>query len=242
MLYLLFIFIALLPGIFWLVFYRRKDKEEPEPRILVLKVFFWGMVATLPAVLLELLAELIFPYSENVNLAQIFWGTFVVVAPVEEFLKYLVIKWRVYQRPEFDQRLDGIIYGTIAGIGFASLENVFAALGSAPATSEVVSIIALRFLTATLMHTFATGIVGYYVGRARFNPQREKALIARGLIIAILIHGAYNFVITLGVSAAIPFIIFILLGGFITLNQLIKYLKRRRAQVFGPLKIPPVEN
>lgn len=239
MVYLFFVFIAFLPGFFWLIFYQYKDREEPEPKVLVLKIFFWGMVATLPAVLFELIAELIVPFSDNTNIAQIFWGTFIVVAPIEEFLKYLVIKWRIYKNPAFDQRLDGIVYGTIVGIGFASLENVFAAIGSGPQVGAVVSVIALRFLTATLMHTLATGILGYYVGRARFNPERAKKLITRGLLIAIIIHGAYNFMITLGVSATIPFLVFILLGGFLTLNQLIKHLKRRRAKMLGPDMIDP---
>lgn len=222
---LFYIFIALSPGIFWLIFYRRKDREEPEPKRLVLKIFLWGMLMTIPAAALEFIVDYIMPYSGNGSLSQIIWGTFIVIAPVEEYLKYLVIKRKIYKNPEFNERLDGVIYGVIAGLGFASLENIMAALGNGP------SVILFRFFTATLMHALTSGIVGYYLGRARFNPQKEKNLILRGLLIAIIIHGAYNFMITLGVSLTIPFLAILILGAFITLNQLIKNLKKRRAQI-----------
>lgn len=222
---LFYILIALAPGIFWLIFYRRKDREEPEPIKLVFKIFIWGMLMTIPAAALEFIVDYIMPYSDNDSISQIIWGTFLVIAPVEEYLKYLVIKRKVYRRPEFDERLDGIIYGTVAGLGFASLENLMATLGSGP------SIILFRFFTATLMHALTSGIVGYYLGRARFNPKAEKKLILRGLLIAIVIHGAYNFMITLRLNLTIPFLIILLLGIFITLNQLIKSLKGRKAQL-----------
>jgi len=227
MLIILYALIALGPGVFWLIFYRWKDKEEPEPLRLVFKIFIWGMLATIPAALLEFVVDYIMPYSLNESISQIIWGTFLVIAPIEEYLKYLVIKRKVYKRPEFDQRLDGIIYGIVAGLGFASLENVMATLGSGP------SIILLRFFSATLMHAFASGIVGYYLGRARFNPKRAKSLIRRGLLIAIIIHGAYNFVITIGISVTIPLLVIIVIGGFVTLNQLIKGLKRRRTRMLS---------
>lgn len=225
--FVFYVLIAITPGIFWLIFYRRKDREEPEPKRLVLKIFFWGMLATIPAALLEFIVDYIMPYSDNETLGQIIWGTFLVIAPIEEYLKYLVIKRKIYRRPEFDERLDGVIYGTIAGLGFASLENIIAALGHGP------SIILFRFFTATLMHALSSGILGYYLGRARFNPGEEKNLIYRGLLIAIIIHGCYNFIISIGVDIAIPFLIILLLGLFITLNQLIRGLKKRRAQMLN---------
>lgn len=183
------------------------------------------MLMTIPAAALEFIVDYIMPYSENGSLSQIIWGTFIVIAPVEEYLKYLVIKKKIYKNPEFNERLDGVIYGVIAGLGFASLENIMAALGNGP------SVILFRFFTATLMHALTSGIVGYYLGRARFNPRKEKNLILRGLLIAIIIHGAYNFMITLGVSLTIPFLAVLIFGAFITLNQLIKNLKKRRSQI-----------
>lgn len=225
MLIVFYILIAIAPGIFWLIFYRRKDREEPEPRRLVFKIFIWGMLATIPAAILEFIVDYVMPYSSNETLSQIIWGTFLVIAPIEEYLKYLVIKRKIYRHPEFDERLDGIIYGTIAGLGFASLENIMAAIGEGP------SIILFRFFTATLMHALASGILGYYIGRARFNPRREGSLIRRGFLIAVIIHGFYNFVIIIGVNITIPFLVILILGTFITLNQLIKNLKRKRTQM-----------
>jgi len=61
---LLYVFIALIPGLFWLWFYRRKDKTNPEPRKLILKIFVWGMLITIPAIGIELAIDYFFPYSK----------------------------------------------------------------------------------------------------------------------------------------------------------------------------------
>ena len=34
------------PGIYWLVYFYKKDWYEPEPKWLVLKAFFWGMLCS----------------------------------------------------------------------------------------------------------------------------------------------------------------------------------------------------
>lgn len=224
LLILWYIFIAFLPGLFWLWFYYKKDLH-PEPVKAILKVFFWGMLATIPAIFIELFFEMIInsPMLDQLDLlvngasgavknAVEFVSTnkyylisaFLIVAPVEEFFKFLVVRLTIFKKDVFNESIDGIIYAIAAGLGFATFENILAAIGLG---SEI---ILLRAVTATLLHAVSAGLMGYFIGKARFNPKKQKILFAQGLIIAILIHGLYNFIITLNSDLSIPFIIVLL--------------------------------
>ena len=48
---------------------------------------------------------------------------FLVVGPVEEFVKWLAVRIHVYRSDEFDSVIDGAVYGAMAGLGFAAIEN-----------------------------------------------------------------------------------------------------------------------
>jgi RsiW-degrading membrane proteinase PrsW (M82 family) len=46
------IILGLLPSTIWLLWYLRKDKH-PEPKQMILKIFFWGIIIAIPVALLE---------------------------------------------------------------------------------------------------------------------------------------------------------------------------------------------
>jgi RsiW-degrading membrane proteinase PrsW (M82 family) len=58
----------------------------------------------------------------------------------------------------------------------------------------------MRAVTAVPLHATASGLMGYHVGRAKFaaNPGAERRLQNRGLAVAVLIHGTYNFLLFMG--------------------------------------------
>ena len=166
-----YIFLGFLPGLFWLWFYYKKDLH-PEPLKWIAKVFLWGMLATVPAIVIEIILEFFFKqWLEPGTIAYIFVITFVVVAPVEEFVKYLVVKRTVYRDKVFDEKIDGVIYMIAAALGFVTFENILAAVESGG------SIVLARAMTATLLHAVASGLVGFYLGEAKFRPQKRKFFI-----------------------------------------------------------------
>ncbi len=218
-----YIFIGFLPGLFWLWFYYKKDLH-PEPIKWILKVFFWGMLATIPAIIIEVLADTFLQiYIDSATLTYIIITTFVVVAPIEEILKYLVVKKTVFYNKVFDEKIDGVIYGIAAGLGFATFENILAALGSGE------NIILARAITATLLHATASGIMGYYLGQAKFRPQKKRFYITVGLLIAIGIHGVYNFIVTIDTDLTVPLIIVLLAVVYVILAIGIRKMRRVEA-------------
>ena len=60
-----------------------------------------------------------FKVSEGLN------SSFLTAAPVEESLKLSVLYFLVYKMREFNEPLDGVVYGVCASLGFATLENLY---------------------------------------------------------------------------------------------------------------------
>ncbi len=183
--------VAFAPGLFWLLFFYRRDRFEPEPRRLVLRTFVLGMVFVVPAALLEA------PFHGHAVVAT-------VVAPiVEELCKFAVVWFFVFRNPEFDEPMDGIVYAVAAALGFASAENALYVVGAysdpsrfSPHTGPLTAAAAVFWLRALLSvpgHAVWSSMWGYALGWARFqDPARRRRIVSGGLGLAMLLHGAFN--------------------------------------------------
>lgn len=238
---LFYIILALLPGFFWVWFYLRKDRAHPEPKKLIIKVFLWGMLATIPAIAIELAIDYFIPYSASGSFWVVVFSTLLVVAPSEEYLKYLVVKEKIYSHPEFDEPVDGIIYAVVAGLGFASLENILVVF------TEGGEAVLLRFATATLMHALTTGIVGFYLAMAKFAPTNlppqkyYRRQVTTGLVIAIILHSVYNIVVATDTPFALIILTVLLLGMYLMLARGIKEIKQLKVPAVAS-NAPPTKN
>lgn len=178
-----FLGMAALPSILLLSYFYRRDYRKPEPKKVVTKVFIFGCIMTVPAIIVEQLISLPMAYVP-LNW-QAFYQAFAVAALVEEGLKFLLLKRLSRRMASFDEITDGIIYTMAAGLGFAFLENVLYGMSMGGG----VGILILRGVTAVPLHCICSGIMGYYIGRAWQNPSRTGLI---GLILAILVHGLYD--------------------------------------------------
>jgi RsiW-degrading membrane proteinase PrsW (M82 family) len=189
--YLIFLIFGLLPSIIWLLFFLRKD-VHPEPKRMVLKVFFLGALVTLPAIFIERGA---FEVVSILNLPQIFY-IFFGIALVEETLKFLAVKEKVISSPEFDEPIDSMLYMIISALGFAALENLLFFLSPEimPLSfQEILVLASFRFITATFLHALCSGLIGYFLAKSFFEIEKQFKLILTGLGIATILHGLYNF-------------------------------------------------
>ncbi|MDI6871821.1 MAG: PrsW family glutamic-type intramembrane protease [Bacillota bacterium] len=189
MISLFFVVLAsVVPGLLWVWFFYRYDRFEPEPKQLLYRVFVQGMAAVFLAGVLEMPVRPLLARSPS--LPGLFLISLLGIGLVEEGVKLFVVYRSVFFRPEFDEVMDGIIYATTAGLGFASLETflyIFRfGLGVAPA----------RALLTTLAHASFTGLAGYYLGLAKLGPAQHRRLrLLWGLALAALLHGLYDFLI-----------------------------------------------
>jgi len=231
------IIFAVLPSIIWLLFYLRKD-VHPESVKMILKIFCWGMILALPAVLLEegfaeLLKEGLFKFKIDIPVFLfLILGDFLGVAFIEEFLKFLVVRGHVLKNPEFDEPLDAMLYMIIAALGFAAIENILILFSFAPdfLIGKVFPIYAFRFLGATFLHALCSGLVGYFLALSFFETKKRGKLILMGLTIAVFLHGLFNFSIMYSegnLKVLIPALIIISLAVFLTFA--FKRLKKIRS-------------
>jgi len=181
--------IALVPALVWLSFFYQQDRLEPEPKGYVLAVFVLGGLLA-AAVGLPLTQDLFHTAdwlgsSPWINLL----GSILVVGFGYEFLKYAAVRYFVYPLDEFDERVDGIVYGTAAGLGFATALNIHYVLqsGGVDLGAGIIHVV----ITALAQASFA-GVTGYFLGRRKFERQPVWWMPA-GLSLAAALNGLFTF-------------------------------------------------
>jgi protease PrsW len=197
--------LALAPIVVILIYTYVKDKYEKEPIDLLVKNFFLGAVVSIIITLvLGFAANIIFPVTDEKSILQQFVKAFFVVALVEEFSKYIIVKYYSQKKTDFNEPFDGIVYAVVVSMGFAALENVLYVSQYGVTTGLT------RAFTAVPAHATFGILMGYFMGKAKFSNNRVKYNLL-GLLIATLFHGAYDFFLF------INFIPGIAIGAFVSL-------------------------
>jgi RsiW-degrading membrane proteinase PrsW (M82 family)/ribosomal protein L40E len=206
---ILVVLIAFAPGIFWLWMVYRRDSYRPEPRRLVVRTFIWGAVVAIPVAAVESILVLLFDPAAFGNaltgemaLGTVVYMSFVVAGATEELGKFLVVRRTVYGSPYFDEPMDGLVYASAAALGFASLENLGYVL------TFGWEIIFLRGLFSTVAHVLFSAMWGYPLGVNKVKPHGARGRVWLGLILAMIAHGLFDFLLftqDLWSIAAIPF-------------------------------------
>ena len=200
--------LALAPAFVIMIFIYIKDKYEKEPIKLLLKNFGLGATASIIITLiLGLILKIIFPTADPLSISQQFLKAFIIVALVEEFSKYLIVRYYAQRNKEFDEPFDGIVYAVMVSMGFAALENVMYVFQFGMSNGIV------RAFTAVPAHATFGIIMGYYMGKAKFAATKkdEIKLNLTGLFAATAFHGTYDFFLF------INFIPGISIGAFVSL-------------------------
>ncbi|MGD8978936.1 MAG: PrsW family glutamic-type intramembrane protease [candidate division WOR-3 bacterium] len=199
----LLLLIALAPGIFLAWYFYHRDSYEPEPKLKIVKIFFLGALMVVPAALAEMLLVKITGITTQ-SLFHIFIISFIIIAPIEEILKYCAVRRWIYNSLEFDEAMDGIVYTVSASLGFATAENVMYVVSLGIGTGIT------RAFLAIPGHALFGALMGAYIGRAKFNPIKETRLLTTGVVLAIFCHGLYDFLAL--TRSAFSSLIILLLG------------------------------
>lgn len=219
----LYIFFGILPSLTWLFYYLRKD-IHPEPKKMVLKIFLWGALVTLPVFFIQIGFTYLLAMANLDDILHnlIYW--FLIIAFSEEFFKYLVIRSKIINNPALDEPLDLMLYMVIAALGFSALENIlylFAPAGTIPfemLLNRVIIISVVRFIGATFLHTLCSALVGYFFAVSLLCKKRKFLTVIFGIGMATLLHGLYDFsIMTLDgyLRFSFPVIILLILALFV---------------------------
>ncbi len=184
---LVLLLVSLVPGLLWVWFFYRQDREK-EPKRIILITFVAGMVAIIPAALYELPFQHLLGGGTTPQLTQFLVAVF-VVGLGEEGAKLLATYWAAFRRSAFNEPADGIIYAVTASLGFAALENLLYTF------TFGLNVAPVRAVVTSLAHASFGGVAGLYLGLAKFREDVGLPQVLQGLGIAALLHGVYDYII-----------------------------------------------
>lgn len=206
----IFILFSIAPALLLAAYVRYADVTTAEPLSLLVGTFALGVLFAGFAGVLNSLFQPIFGAIPVIGTVFFFY---LVVGPVEETVKLLAVRLYPYRNTRFDAVIDGAVYGAVAGLGFATIENAIYIAGQVndPTIANVFvaggGITPLRALAGP-GHVIYSAIAGYYLGLAKFNPDRAGPIVVKGLLIAVLVHATYN-----TLSAIVPGLITLFIPG-----------------------------
>ena len=231
---------AAIPTILYVAFIWWLDRYEKEPLWLLALALLWGAIpAAIASVLFEFALDIPIAILGGDSLVANLASVSVNAPLVEESAKGIALVGLVLLfRREFDDVLDGIIYGAMIGFGFAFTENLFAyflPILSEEGIGSGLTNILMRNVVFGFNHAFWTGIVGAAIGYARLLRGRGWRILVPilGWMTAVLLHGIHNagatlveqtFCLSLGVSLVVDW------GGMLLLLMVAVQVLHRESQ------------
>lgn len=179
--------LALAPGAVIGLYIYLKDRYEPEPIRLVVLSFFLGFVSIVITLIISFPVHWLIPIDEK-DLTEQAVHAFLFVALIEEFSKFIFVRWVLYPNKNFNEPFDGIVYAVSVSLGFAGLENIMYVMNSDNGAATGF----MRMFTAVPAHATFAVLMGYYLGRAKCE-EGKSYLAWYGLTAATLFHGAYDY-------------------------------------------------
>jgi RsiW-degrading membrane proteinase PrsW (M82 family) len=130
----------------------------------------------------------------HVSAARANAGPKAAVVAITETLARMAMVFTVatFFRPRFTDPLDGLMYGTLGGLGMA-IEESLLYLSFAPATAHTLGAEVIRLFAHSLMG----GLVGFAVGqwlRPQHTPHPKPVLTVGCLAVALLVHFSWDYI------------------------------------------------
>lgn len=247
--------IALLPTVVIMCIVLGNAKKNNNPLRKVLAVFMISVATCVPAALIELILQAIESLGfivlgvdpENLTQVQSVLFMFIqyvfIVGFVEESCKFLTFKLIIFNDRYFDNTYDGIIYGAASALGFATFENLLYIFGS----HDVPLVTALvRAGLSVPMHAVTGILMGNYFGISKYRKYNNINVHSlpeyKALIASILMHGLYDFSVTVPSlfsnnnyigCVALVIVILAMIAIYISMGHIIKTGKNNSLQIYN---------
>ncbi|WP_322496882.1 PrsW family glutamic-type intramembrane protease [Chloroflexus sp.] len=185
------IVLSVLPAALWLIFFYRQDRLEPEPKRNIAAVFFTALLLT--DVIGRRAIEEWWRVSDwaAADTTTSLLAALCILGPLRQVIAYVAVRAMVYATDEFDERMDGIVYGTVAGLGVATLLNlryVLASEGVALAPGVITT------ATTALAQASFGGLMGYVMAEAKFS-HRPIWFVPLGFAVTAALNGLVSWLI-----------------------------------------------
>jgi RsiW-degrading membrane proteinase PrsW (M82 family) len=231
---------ALIPPFYLLYRVYRLDRIEKEPLGLLVLLFFFGVVSTIPSIFIEMgLGNLLIRIFDNIRLTDFTVNLYYIidnlicVALVEEGLKFLFMRLGTWRNKDFNYRFDGIVYAVVVSLGFAAAENVLYV------TSNGFSNAVVRAVTAIPGHCIFGIYMGTYYGWAKMYDKRgltgrRNFELFKALAVPTLLHGIYDYSLTINSDFAFyAFFAYVIILDIMALNHIRRFATQDEDITYG---------
>lgn len=174
-----------------------KDRYEKEPIKLLIFSVIGGCLSVIPIIFLEgFLIQIMPRISQDF---EAFYTAFIVAAFSEELFKYLVFILLIWKNKNFNEKFDGIVYAVFISLGFAMVENIQYVLNYG------IEVAYGRAFTAVPAHALFGIAMGFHFAVAKFYPKQRNLQKIFALVIPIILHGIYDFILMSKMSGFLIF-------------------------------------
>jgi RsiW-degrading membrane proteinase PrsW (M82 family) len=229
--------------------------SRPEPPRVVWTAVILGALSAIPTGLLELQLQRV-PITHNPWLA-VDVSMLLFVGIPEETVKISIIAAIALRTRDFDEPMDGVVYGTAVGLGFAAVENLLYLVGAG--TNWGLTAI-MRGILSVPFHGALGAIAGAYIARARFGRAlgahsrwRRPRLFLSAWLIPVVLHSSFDASLfsipnvadtktTEGVIEVLLLVLMVLIVGFGTIVfavLLARRIARRQKAWLQTKRLPP---
>lgn len=208
--------LALAPVLIILVYIYIRDKYEREPIVLLIGSLIVGAFIVIPVIFVE-------SFFDNYSLrfsgySQAAFTAFISAGLVEEFFKFIALYYLIWRNKEFNEKFDGIVYAVFISLGFAGTENILYVFEYGEPVAYT------RAFTAVPAHALFGVIMGYYFSLSKFYPRKKQIHFIAALLVPVLLHGMYNYILMtqhkLYLLFFIPFLFYLWRSGFKKMKEL----------------------
>ena len=193
---IILLFLSILP-VFVLGTYIYKNDFDKEPTKLILKLFIYGIGSAFVTLFISDFLYKIFPmFATNpmqLDPIKLIPYSFIGIALVEEFSKWIFVYFDTYNRSEFNHAYDAIVYAVFVALGFACVENILYVFTMYDIQTAIV-----RALLAVPGHACDGVLMGYFLALAKISDKNNnRSLVLKNKFLSILmpmlIHGLYDY-------------------------------------------------
>lgn len=182
--------LAILPVIVLALYIYKKDKYEKEPFSMLLLAFFLGILAIPIDLVVVGVINMVIPGGT------VFYSAFFEAGIPEEFCKWMLFMLVIWKNKHFNEFFDGIVYACFIGLGFACIENIMYVFNTESLASAV-HVGVMRALLSVPGHFLFAVIMGYFLGMAKFNPQKRGKYLLLSYACPVLAHGLFDYLLML---------------------------------------------
>jgi RsiW-degrading membrane proteinase PrsW (M82 family) len=200
----LLVVLSVVPTVALAAYVRFANVTTGEPLSVLFVTFLLGILLAGFAIPLNAFSRVVFVRTVPIEFLGLVLFYLLIVGPFEELVKLLAVGLFAFNHPRFDAVIDGAVYGAVAGLGFATIENAlyitdalsvagpFQQADTPSAVLELGGGITVSRALAGPGHVLYSSIAGYYLGLAKFNRGSAGPIVIKGLLVAALAHGVYN--------------------------------------------------